>query len=158
MIIVQDFKPIRLHEKTPVRNLRTMVDLLIHSGEQLCPKRYYIQQIEKELRRTKFGTRVEATKYCTDVTPPISLWSGFAIVQLNAFKIISFDSYPLLFEDAFLNHDRFYDHKSDERILTRQSQGSRHTGWSRVFQPVQNFLSSLSNLLHPIFQSLYRDL
>ena len=41
MIIVQDFKPIRLHEKTPVRNLRTIVDLLIHSGGQLFPKRYY---------------------------------------------------------------------------------------------------------------------
>ena len=41
MIIVQDFKPIRLHEKTPVRNLPTIVDLLIHSGGQPCPKRYY---------------------------------------------------------------------------------------------------------------------
>ena len=41
MIIVQYFKPIRLHERTPVRNLRTIVDLLIHSGGQLCPKRYY---------------------------------------------------------------------------------------------------------------------
>ena len=29
-----------------------------------------LAQIEKELRRTKFGTRVEASKYCTDVTPP----------------------------------------------------------------------------------------
>ena len=41
MIIVQYFKPIRLHGKTPVRNLCTIVNLLIHSGGQLCPKRYY---------------------------------------------------------------------------------------------------------------------
>ena len=35
-----------------------------------------LQQIEKELRRTKFGTRVEASEYCSDVTPPTLVMYG----------------------------------------------------------------------------------